>query len=281
MKRIIATLGLGALVFLSAGCSQLRSRYEMNQGIQAYKNRQFTQAVDHFTTAVNLDPKNVNGKLYRATAWMIQYVPGAQTQQNKGFADKARDGFLDVLKDDANNERAMDSLAFLSLQEAGSMPNLNAQEQEEKNKKLDEAKGWFEKVLKVNKDNRDAWYSLGVIDWMKWYTPLMNAKSTIGMKPEDPGPIKDKDVRAELREKYGAIVDDGINMLKKALDLDKDYDDAMAYLNLLYRERADLAETPEQYKQDYAQAETYFQNALKAKQKAQQKAAQQKTQPAE
>ena len=29
-------------------------------------------------------------------------------------------------------------------------------------------------------------------------------------------------------------------MLQKAIDLRKDYDDAMAYLNLLYRERADL-----------------------------------------
>jgi tetratricopeptide (TPR) repeat protein len=282
MKRIIATLGLGALVFLAAGCSQLRSRYEMNQGIQAYKNRQYPQAVEHFTTAVNLDPNNVNGKLYRATAWMIQYTPGAQTALNKSYADKARNGFLDVLKDDAKNERAMDSLAFLCLQEAGSMPNITPQEQDEKNKKLDEAKSWFEKVLAINKDNRDAWYSLGVIDWMKWYTPLMNAKSTIGMKIEDPGPIKDKDVRAELRDKYGAIVDDGIQKLQQALKIDKDYDDAMAYLNLLYRERADLAETPEQYKQDFSTAETYFQNALKAKQKAQQKAAQQKQQqPAE
>jgi tetratricopeptide (TPR) repeat protein len=274
MKTIIATMGLGAFVLLSAGCSQLRSRYEMNQGIQAYKNRQFTQAVDHFTAAVNLDPKNVNGKLYRATAWMIQYIPGAVTEANKGYANKARIGFLDVLKDDSNNERAMDSLAFLCLQEAGGMPYITPQEQEEKNKKLDESKAWFEKVLKINDKNRDAWYSLGVIDWMKWYTPLMNARSTIGMKPEDPGPIKDKNVRAELREKYAAIVSDGIDKLKRALALDENFDDAMAYLNLLYREQADLSETPDDYKKDIAEADKYFQNALKTKQKMQKQAAQ-------
>jgi len=267
MKRIIATLGLGALLLLSAGCNQLRSRYEMNQGIQAYKNKQFIQAVEHFTNAVNLDPKNVNGKLYRATAWMIQYVPGAQSKQNEDYASKARAGFNDVLKDDPNNERAMDSLAFLCLNEAGSLPNISEQEQAAKIKKLDEAKDWFIKVTNVDPKARDAYYSLGVIDWMKWYTPLMNTRSEIGMKPEDPGPLKDAKKRAELRDKYLAIVNDGIANLDKSLSIDKDYDDAMAYLNLLYRERADLAESQDQYKADMDKAEQYFHDAIKAKKK--------------
>ncbi len=272
MKRIIATLGLGALAFLSTGCKQLRSRYEMNQGMQAYKNGYYPQALEHFTAAINLDPKNINGKLYRATAYMIQYVPGASTPQNKDFADKARNGFMDVLKDDPGNERAQDSLAYLCLQEANSMPNVSPQEQEDRDKKLDEAQAWFLKVTKINPDNRDAWYSLGVIDWMKWYTPLMNARSTIGMKPEDPGPLKDKNVQSQLRDKYLAIINDGISKLETANKVNKDpnYFDAMAYMNLLHRERADLAETQVQYQKDMDTAENYFQQA-KAKQQKQQK----------
>ena len=41
-----------------------------------------------------------------------------------------------------------------------------------------------------------------------------------------------------LREKNTAVIEDGIAMLQKALQLRPDYDDAMAYLNLMYRERA-------------------------------------------
>ena len=37
------------------------------------------------------------------------------------------------------------------------------------------------------------------------------------------------------------MIEDGIAELEKALQLRPDYDDAMAYLNLLYRERARLA----------------------------------------
>ena len=36
----------------------------------------------------------------------------------------------------------------------------------------------------------------------------------------------------------------------------------MAYLNLLYRERADLAATPEEYKADIGQADLWMQKTL-------------------
>jgi hypothetical protein len=44
-------------------------------------------------------------------------------------------------------------------------------------------------------------------------------------------------------EKYGTLVDDGITNLKKAIELNPEYDDAMTYLNLLYRRKADMVES--------------------------------------
>src|SRR6185437_4545991 len=44
----------------------------------------------------------------------------------------------------------------------------------------------------------------------------------------------------DLRARNMAAVEDGIQMLTRAIELRKDYDDAMAYMNLLYRERAKL-----------------------------------------
>jgi len=52
--------------------------------------------------------------------------------------------------------------------------------------------------------------------------------------------VKDKKVCAEIKEKNTANVQEGIDNLTKALQLRPDYDDAMAYLNLMYRERADI-----------------------------------------
>ena len=83
-----------------------------------------------------------------------------------------------------------------------------------------------------------------MIAYQKWIPALMTARSNLRMRPEDPGPLKDKKVKEELQAQYGAIVDEGMMDLNKALEIDPEYDDAMAYLNLLIRERADLAGQP-------------------------------------
>jgi hypothetical protein len=49
-----------------------------------------------------------------------------------------------------------------------------------------------------------------------------------------------KKVCDELRAKNWSVIEDGISKLDKAIQLRPDYDDAMAYINLMYRERADL-----------------------------------------
>ncbi len=39
------------------------------------------------------------------------------------------------------------------------------------------------------------------------------------MKPEDPGPIKDKKVKEELKAKYGPVIEGGLQALDKALQI--------------------------------------------------------------
>jgi hypothetical protein len=87
----------------------------------------------------------------------------------------------------------------------------------------------------------------------------MKARADLGLKPEEPGPLKDKKVKADLQAQYSAVIDDGMKNLQKALDIDPNYDDAMAYMNLLIREKADLDDTPEQYKTDTDTADKWVQ----------------------
>jgi hypothetical protein len=117
----------------------------------------------------------------------------------------------------------------------------------------------------VDPKNKEAYYSLGVIAWAKWYPALMTSRAKLSMKPEDPGPIKDKKVKEELKTTYAATIEEGIQNLQKALDIDKEYDDAMAYMNLLIRERADLAEDKAAYEKDVAVADSWVQKALDTK----------------
>jgi hypothetical protein len=43
-----------------------------------------------------------------------------------------------------------------------------------------------------------------------------------------------------VRDANQERIREGIDMLKKAIELRRDYDDAMAYMNLMYREKADI-----------------------------------------
>ena len=105
-------------------------------------------------------------------------------------------------------------------------------------KKFEEAKQYYRKASELDPNDPEAYYSIGVIDWTQSYQPRMEERSKLGLKPEEP--LKDKKVCNALRQKVQDIIQDGISMLEKALQLRPDYDDAMAYMNLLYRERADL-----------------------------------------
>jgi tetratricopeptide (TPR) repeat protein len=268
MKSKIVILGIGLLLVFGTGCDKLRSRDKINRGIAAYKGAKYADAVELFKQAVALDASNVNGRLYLATAYMSQYIPGAESPENMQLAKQAKEEFSKVLESHPKDTTALASLASLCYQQAQGMPDLDA-----KIKKLDEAKEWYLKLIDADPQSKEAFYSLAVIDWVKWYAAWMKARADLGMKPEESGPLKDKKVKADLKERYTAVIEDGIKNLDQALKIDPNYDDAMAYMNLLIRERADLDDSFDQYKKDVEIADNWVQKALDTKKQKAAKAA--------
>jgi len=265
-----AALAVGTLTLLGTGCNQLRSRDDLNKGVSAYRNAKYSDAVGFFQEATDLDPKNPNARVYLATAYMMQWIPGAVSPENVQFASKAKEEFNKVLSQDPNNSVALASLASLAFNEADPLPL------DQKMAKLDEAAGWYTKLVTADPKNRDGYYSLGAIAQKKFYPALMTARVDANMKPDEPGPLKDKKAKAELSAKYLPVIDDGVKNLQKALDIDPESDDAMAYMNLLIRERADLADDKDAYKKQVEEADTWLQKALDTK-KAKQEKAEKKT----
>jgi len=258
MRNPILILSLAAVALLSAGCKQLQSRDKLNKGVQAFKSAQYADAVESFKKAVELDPSFSTARLYLATAYMQQYIPGAESPENSQMAQAAHDQFMKVLEQNPKDKVALASIASLYLNQ----------------KKWDEAQQWYEKLIAVDPNNTAAHYSLGFIAWSKWYPAYGTARANLGMKQEDPGPIKDKKVKEELKAKYGPVIDSGLASLDRALQIDPEYDDAMAYENLLIRERADLMESKAEYDAEVKKADAWVEKALATKKiKAEKKAA--------
>lgn len=221
--RLVAVLAVAAALLSTAGCSKLRARDELNKGVSAYKAGQPEQAIEHFKNAVNYDDDLKVAKLYLATAYAQQYVPGVDTQENLRMADQAIHEYQMVLDRDPSSVNSLKGIAYLYL-------NM---------KKFDDARQYYKKATTIDPNDPELYYSLGVIAWTQAYKDAADLKATAGMKVDDPLKSKqDQKLCQELRSKDGAVVDEGMKMLETAIEKRQDYDDAMAYLNLLYRRKA-------------------------------------------
>lgn len=247
--RNLAAVPVLALAFSGTGCNYLQSRDHLNKGVREYKSAKYAEAVKHFQTSIELDPNFSTSRLYLATAYMSQWIPGADSEENNKMAKLAEDNFKMVLEKEPENKLALASIASIYYNQ----------------KKMEQAVEWNNKLLKVDPQNKEALYTLGVIAWGKAYPVRGEARAKLNMKPEEPGPLKDKKVREEVKEKNLALVKDGIANLEKAVAVDPNYDDALAYLNLMHRELADITDSPEEYKKEIAIAEDFVQKTLDAK----------------
>jgi len=243
------------------GCNKLRARDQLNKGVQAYKSAKYEAAIGHFKKAVDLDPKLINARLYLATAYANQVIPSVDTPENIAMAQQAIDEFQRVLELNPSPEAKINSMKGVASLYFNTL-------------RLDQAREWHQKVLQVDPQDHEAYYSIAVIDWTKAYKPRMEERAKLGLKPTEP--LKDKKVCAMLRDKNQSAVQEGIDALQKALQLKPDYEDAMAYLNLLYRERADIqCDDPAAQQADLQTADEWVKKSMDTRRaKAEKKAAQ-------
>ena len=237
----------------------LKARMALNKGVTAFSAANYQIAARHFEDAATLDPELSDAKVYLAYSTMMQYQPGFDYPENVAIAEKALDGFKEVLEDDPDNSTALQSIASLYFQM----------------KRMEQAKEWHQKVLDVVPDNKESFYTIGVICWTQSYEPRLEYRAEIGMAQEDPGPIRtrgrlnrsQREALAEVATDVVPLIDQGLDALEKAIAIDPDYDDAMAYVNLLYREKADFSETNDEYDELLAQADEWVQRALDTRKK--------------
>jgi len=246
---------LGALLLLLAitsGCSKLRARDQLNKGVAAYRNGQFQTAILHFKNAVALDPTLLNARLYLATAYAQQYVPGGESPDNVKFAQQAIDAFDDVLNKDPKNTTAIASAAQMYY-------NM---------KKFAKAQEYQRRWLQVEPNNPVPYYWIGVLDWAICFPRTQQMRKDLKIEfpkdPKDPSslpPFPEK-ARAELEEQNGPLVKEGLELLDKAIQLKPNDFATMSYLNLLYRQKADLEPTAAAREADLKQADDWTDKAI-------------------
>lgn len=220
----------------------------MNLGVDAYKAARYGEAVAHFQKAVELDPDSILAKTYLATALSQNVVPGLDTPENLKTAQAAIGIFEEVLKSTPDDVNSMKQVAGIYYN----------------TKQLDKGKEWQMKVLAVSPTDSDAAYTIGVIDWTEAHQNKLAALLPAGFVDDGKGNrTAPAAVMATIRQQNSALVEEGLHYLALAIQLRPDFDDAMQYLNLTYRQKADLdRDDPGALADDLEAAQEWTQKAM-------------------
>jgi tetratricopeptide (TPR) repeat protein len=261
-RKVAALAALLVLVVAASGCNKLKARDLLNKGVTAFKNGQSDAAIEDFKQAKEADPDLLNARLYLATAYASLYIPGAPSQENMARGNQAIAEFKEVLDKDPNNISAIDGIGSILFQMGG---------QPFDPKKFEESKTYHQKHIQLKPEDPEPYYWIGVIDWTLAFRAngemrMDYNKNNIRKQVKDTDPLPGA-IRSEYASKYGPLIDEGITDLQKAISIKPDYDDAMAYLNLLYRRKADMVESKEEREALLKQADDLVDKVKEIKQK--------------
>ncbi|HEY3176008.1 MAG TPA: tetratricopeptide repeat protein [Candidatus Polarisedimenticolia bacterium] len=248
--RLLSLFLLGAVALSSAaGCTNIQVRRAMNKGVNAFKSKEFEQALGHFKQAAAIDSSYAEAYLDMGLTYMEMYEPGSEHPKDKEYADGAIQAFKKNIELEPDNEKVKEYLVNV-CKLANRVPeaidffmadynrNPNDVNLVRKMANLYSMAGmtdkmieWYEKAQELDPGNPESHYSVGVSCWARSYnSPYMPYEERM------------------------AMLDKGQAALEKALGLRKEYFEALSYLSLLYRQKA-------QYDISPAQAVTWRQKA--------------------
>jgi tetratricopeptide (TPR) repeat protein len=254
--RFAPLAGVLLLAVAATGCNRLKARDQLNKGVNAFRNAQFQEAVAHFQEASSLDPTLENARLYLAMSYFQQYAPGGDSADNVKIGQQAISAFNNVLELDPKNTTALATIGTIYYDM----------------KDFDKAKDYQRHRLDIEPNNPEPYYWIGVMDYGLAGKNDTDARKTdpklavIGPNGDLP-PLPEK-LRVELADKNSATLQEGMDALNKAIDLKPNYDEAMAYLNLLYRQKADIEKEPSQRAADIKSANDWLAKAMEARKTA-------------
>src|SRR3954451_9961910 len=252
MKKVLCLIAALTLALSSLGCTKIRARMEIKAANEAYQKEDYAGALPHYQAARQIDPSfpDLDRLLFSSEIGLS--VPDDKSPKNEQHADRAILELNNYLKKRPDDRIARDALINMylnanrttaaidyfrnylvahpaDLEAVKSIATLYAKQGD-----FNESLNWYEKITLLDSKNPESYYIYGVVCYEK----------------------VSKNPPADLAEKIG-IIEKGKGALQHAIDMKSDYAEAMAYLNLLWRQQAlvDALTDPVKAQADVAQAD--------------------------
>jgi tetratricopeptide (TPR) repeat protein len=250
MKKKLCLVAALILSLASAGCRKIEARIAIKEGNKAYEAENYKDALTAYTKARNIDQSFPDLDRLIAYSQIGLYTPDDKSPENEKHADAAIAELTKYLKKRPEDRIAREALVGMYLS-----ANRNSQAIDfyrnyltshpadldtiksiatlySKQGNFNESLNWYEKITLIDSKNPEAFYIYGVVCYEK-----------VAKNPP-----------ADLAEKL-AIIEKGKGALQKAIQMKPDYFEAMAYLNLLYRQQAVVETDPVKQQQLVAEAD--------------------------
>jgi tetratricopeptide (TPR) repeat protein len=253
ISRFLFTVGL-LFCLAIAGVAQdeakASARNEVDEGVQAFRQAQYDDAIAHFKQAVAFDPDLVVARTYLAATYLQVFQPGLDTPENVVLATSALEQYSEVLRGNPSDVESLKGLAYLKLQ-------LH---------EFDEAKQAYAKAIALNPADPDLLYVAAVANWSNANDSIAAEKAKLDAETEYSLIVSEG--CSDVRTRFLPEIDNAIAMLNKAISLRKDYVDAMTYMDMLYRLRAEVeCGNKKNFKADIKQSDEWSDRAAAARKK--------------
>jgi tetratricopeptide (TPR) repeat protein len=252
MKKVLCLSVALTIALTSLGCTKIKARVEIKAANEAYQKEDWGTALSHYQRARQIDPSFADLDRLVGYSEIGLYVPDDKTPKNEAHADAAivalnsylqkrpedriaRDALINMYLNANRTSQAIDYFRnYLKshpadLEAVKSIAILVA-----KQGNFDESLNWYQKITLLDAKNPESFYIFGVVCYEK----------------------VSKNAPADVAQKM-AIINKGKDALQHAIDMKPDYAEAMAYLNLLWRQQAlvDALTDPVKAQADIVQAD--------------------------
>lgn len=254
MKKLLSLLGAAALGLMSVSCTKIQARMEIKEGNTLYVREQYAEALPHYEKARKIDPGFPELDRLIGYSAIGMYKPDNPSPENEKHADKGIRELQTYLQKRPKDNAAREALINLFL-------NAN---------RTSQAIRYFEEHLKKNPADINAVRSIAQLyaregnfeQSLNWYEKIAI------LKPNDPEShyiygvvLYEKVAKNPPVDEFGnpnvpavmELIEKGKTALNRAMELRKDYFDALVYLNLMFRQQAkfepDLVKAQELVKQ--------------------------------
>ena len=119
--RLLTLAAVALALFSSVGCDKLKARDQLNKGVKAYKDNHYEASHRSLPASrFNSIPTLINARMYLATAYVSQYIPGVDSPENLRTAQQAIDEYQKVIDTNPSRDQKVNSakgIAYLYLNE--------------------------------------------------------------------------------------------------------------------------------------------------------------------